>query len=352
MVSSLRAYLLIVMVASMMISGCAQPDKVPADMSNRIEKELGAVEKVTVMSTDGQEVMLDLPTFMKELSGQGKDLQLSETALKQEDVRFTLVLYRKQLAPLVVAVGEGASQFGENTYRGAGAVAFYHWIQKLTGKGLLSQKINTVLLSAEDLAKTRVLGETEIEDIRKTLAAAVPETGASLKQYPLYPNYRLRINSAERPLEVTVLTPTLISVPFGKETHTFHVDGGLFSKLTEWIPPTDKKEEKRLEQLFKASRIRIAATGAMAVESLELEVRKTTVEQGIAHQAVRLLQTAELLKEAPKDPGPEQYRLFFTVNGKEREVIWYAKYFQLDANWFTHNEMAEAQWKLLQSLRK
>ncbi|MGZ0049767.1 hypothetical protein [Brevibacillus gelatini] len=351
MVSSLRAYLFIVMVASMMIAGCAQTDKVPADMSNHIEKELDAVEKVTVMSTDGQEVMLDLPTFMKELAGQGKDLQLSETALKQEDVRFTLVLYRKQLAPLVVAVGEGASQFGENTYRGAGAVAFYQWIQKLTGKGLLSQKINTVLLSAEDISKTRVLGETEMEAIRTVLAAAVPETGATRKQYPLYPNYRLRINSAERPLEVTVLTPTLISVPFGKETHTFHVDGELFSKLTEWIPPAEM-EEMQLEQLFKASKIRIAPTGAMAVEGLELEVRKTTVEQGIAHQAVRLLQTAELLKEAPKEPGPEQYRLYFTVNGKEHELILYDNHFQIDANWFAHHEMADAMWKLLQSARK
>ncbi|MGN7470248.1 hypothetical protein [Brevibacillus sp. SAFN-007a] len=351
MVSSLRAYLFIVMIASMVISGCAQSDKAPVDLSDRIEKELDAVEKVTVMSTDGQEVMLDLPTFKQELPGQGNDLQLSETALQQEDVRFTLVLYRKKSAPLVVAVGEGASQFGENTYRGAGAVAFYHWIQKLTGKGLLSQKMNTVLLSAEDLARTRVLGEPEMEAIRKALATAVPETAASQKQYPLYPNYRLRINSAEKPLEVTVLTPTLISVPFGKETHAFHVDSGLFSKLTGWIPPTDQ-EENELEQLFKASKIRIARTGAMAVENLEWEVRKTTVEQGVAHQTVRLLQTAEGLKSAPKDPGPEQYRLFVTVNGKEREVIFYAAHFQLDAKWFAHNEIAEAQWKLLQSLRK
>ncbi|TGV22349.1 hypothetical protein EN829_045850 [Mesorhizobium sp. M00.F.Ca.ET.186.01.1.1] len=351
MVSSLRAYLLVVMVASMFVSGCAQSDKVPADMNDRIETELGAVEKATVMSTDGQEVMLDLPTFMKELSNQGKDLQLSEEALKQEDVRFTLVLYRKQLAPLVVAVGEGASQFGENTYRGAGAVAFYQWIQKLTGKGLLSQKIDTVLLSADDLGKTRALGEAEADLIRKVLATATPEPGAANKQYALYPNYQMRINATDRPLEVTVLTPTLISVPFGKETHTFRVDGGLFSKLTEWIPPADTGD-KTFEQLFKASQIRISATGAAAAENIEVEVRKTTVEQGIAHQAVRLLQAADLLKEAPKDPGHEQHRLSFFVNGKEREVVLYANYFQLDAKWYIHSEIAENQWKLFQSLRK
>ncbi|MDF2684081.1 MAG: hypothetical protein K0R47_5271, partial [Brevibacillus sp.] len=58
MKSSLRTYLLSIVVACTVMTGCAQDTKVTeADMRDRIGTELGTVEKVTVMSTDGQEVL-------------------------------------------------------------------------------------------------------------------------------------------------------------------------------------------------------------------------------------------------------------------------------------------------------
>lgn len=352
MKSSLRAYLLSILVASMVMTGCAQGSKVTeSDMRDRMETELGGVEKVTVMSTDGQEVVLDLPVFLKELPTQGQDLQLSTEPLKQEDVRFTLVLYRKQLAPLVVTVGEKASQFGESTYRGNGAIYFYQWVHKQMGKGLLAQKFDNALLSADDLSKTIVLAGTELDQIRNVLNTAVPETEKNPKQYPLFPTYKIRVGSTQKPLEVTVLTPTLISVPFGREKHLFHVDGQLFSRMTTWLPPSET-EEQSLERLFKTTRIRLTATGEMVGENRELDVTQTTVEQGIAHQTVRLLQKGTLLEKPPEVAGKEQFQLQFLVNGTERSVVFYPRYFKLDQSWYAHNELVQNVWKLFENLRK
>nr|WP_242071883.1 hypothetical protein [Brevibacillus formosus] len=320
-------------------------------MKDHIEKELGTVDKVTVMSTDGQEVLLDLRLFLQELSGQGQDLQISSEPLKQEDVRFTLVLYRTQQAPLVVTVGESASEFGGHTYRGAGASYFYQWINKLTGKGVLSQKIQSVRLAAEDLGQARVLNELEAEYIRKVMESAVPEVDSRSKQHPLYPNYRMRMNSADKPVEVAILTPTLIAVPFGRETFFFHVEGSLFSRLTEWMPPSNRKDD-RIDQLFKSTRIRITAIGEMNVQDTKLDVTKTTIEQGIAHQSVRVLKNADPLIVPPKEPGKKQYELYFLVNDKEQRIEVYPRYFKYEQTWYIHDELAENVWKLFQSLRK
>lgn len=352
MKASLRAYLYPILVAGLLMAGCSQESKgTDPDMRDRIETDLGAVEKVTVMSTDGQEVMLDLPVFLKELPEQGKDLQISPDLLEQEDVRFTLVLYRRQLAPLVVSVGEKASQYGESTYRGIGAVHFYQWIRSQTGKGLLAQQLNSVLLSADDLSQTRVLGAVESGTIKNMLDAAVPETDQSDKQYPLHPYYRMRINSTEKPLEVTVLTPTLLSVPFGRERLSFHVEGKLFSQLTEWLPPAEMADDS-IEPLFKSTRIRLETTGGKPVQNMELDVIDTTVEQGIAHQAVRLLKTGVPLTETPKLEGSELYRLQFLVNGKERTVVFYPRHFRVEKAWYLHSHLEESVWKLLEPTKK
>lgn len=351
MKSSFCAYLFSILLAGLLLAGCSQENKGSTDMRERIDTELGVVEKVTVMSTDGQEVTLDLPQFLKELPEQGKDLQTSLEPLKQEDVRFTLVIYRKKLAPLVVSVGETASQYGESTYRGGGAVGFYQWILRQTGRGLLSQRMENVLLSAEDLSRTRALGKAETAYIQSVLEGSVAEMEKSSKQYPLHPYYRLRIDGAVRPLEVTVLTPTLISVPFGRETLFFHVQGKLFSKLTEWLPPKDV-EDDLIESLFKSSRIRLEAAGGTAIQDAELTVTDTTVEQGIGHQVVRLLKTGSLLKIVPQQPGQEQFRLHFLVNGQERTFHFYPHYFRVESAWYAHDRLDQTIWKMLAPPKK
>lgn len=336
---SFRAYLFQVLVACMVMTGCSRPDQeMAAGIRASIEAEVGAVEKVTVMSTDGQEVALDRTVFIQGLAEFGKDWQLSAEPLKQEDVRFTLVLYRNQSAPLVVSVGETASQYGESTYRGNDAKQFYRWIRRQTGEGLLAQKVESVQLSADDLSLTKMLQTEEIKAVHELLAGAVPqmEEEQGVKQFPLHPYYRMRIHTGEKPLEMTVLTPTLVSVPFGRETHYYHVEGALFSKLTVWLPPREQEDDP-LQKLHKATLLRVETLGAANVLDKEYSVTQTTVEQGVAHQIVRMLRSAAPLSEPPAQPGPKQYLLHFTGNGVHRTVTFYSNYFQVGDLWFSHH---------------
>ncbi|MDH4617176.1 hypothetical protein [Brevibacillus sp. AY1] len=352
MKSSFRAYLFPLLVAGLVLTGCSQDNQgIKTDMRGSIETELGAVEKVTVMSTDGQEVALELPVFMKELTEQGQDLEVSTEPLDQGEVRFTLVLYRKDLAPLVVPIGEKASQYGDRTFRGNGAKTFYQWVHKQVGTGILAQEMNNIYLSAEDLSSTKLLQDSERDAVKQLLRSADPELEQGVKQYPLHPYYRMRIHSNEKPLEVTVLTPTLISIPFGRETLTFHVEGALFSQLTSWLPPKEKTDDI-YEKLFKANKLRIEKAGRTDVEDHEYDVTTTTKEQGKAHQIVRLIKSATPLPDAPSQPGEKQYVLHFVSSDTKRTIEMYPLTFKLDQSWFSHNNLDHNILKLLDSSRK
>jgi len=351
MKSSFRAYLFCILVAGLLVTGCSQDQDIRSDMRGSIETELGAVEKVTVMSTDGQEIPLNMPVFLEELAEQGKELELSSDPLKQEDVRFTLVLYRKNLAPLVVSVGEKASQYADRTFRGPGAVRFYDWVHRQTGIGIISQEMSSISLTAEDISSTKLLMDSERDIVKQILQAAVPELEQGKRQYPLHPYYRMRIHSNERPIEVTVLTPTLISIPFGRENHIFHVEGSLFSQLTSWLPPREKAVEP-LEKLFKATKLRVDSMGTEGIENKEIDVTATTIKQGLAHEIVRTLKGATLLAEAPSQPGKPRYRLDFVTGDSTRSVIFYPQYVQFEKSWFSHSQADQYVLKLLDSSGK
>ena len=352
MISSFRACLFQVLVAGLLLTGCSQAEQgITPDIRANIGAELGAVEKVTVMSTDGQEVTLDMSVFMNELDKQGDDWELSSEPLKQEDVRFTLVLHRSQSAPLVVSVGETASQYGEHTYKGNHANQFYRWIHRQIGQGLISQKMESVQLSADDLAQTKVLQENEIEVVRKLLATAVPqvEEEQSAKQFPLHPYYKLRIHTGEKRLDVTVLTPTLLSVPFGRETHYFHVEGALFSQLTGWLPPREHENDP-FEKLFKATQLRKESSNPASKEDKMYDVTHTTMDQGIAHEIVRTLKSGTQLAERPEQPGTSRYLLHFTGNGYQRTVTFYPNAFRIENFWFSHRSADQRIAHMLDSI--
>lgn len=351
MKSSFHAYLFRILVAGLLVTGCSQDQTIRSDMRGSIETELGAVEKVTVMSTDGQEIHLNMPVFLEELAEQGNELEESPDPLKQEDVRFTLVLYRKNLAPLVVSVGEKASQYGDRTFRGPGAIRFYDWIHRQTGIGIISQEMNSIFLTAEDLPSTKLLLDSERDAVKQILREAVPEREQGNRQYPLHPYYRMRIHSNERAMEVTVLTPTLISIPFGRETHIFHVEGSLFSQLTSWLPPREKAADS-LEKLFKATKLRVEAIGMEQMENREIDLTASTIKQGMAHEIVRSITRATSLAEAPSQPGKPRFVLHFVTGDSTRSVIFYPQYFQVEKSWFSHNQADQYILKLLDSSGK
>ncbi|MGQ7277266.1 hypothetical protein ACT91Q_04805 [Brevibacillus thermoruber] len=346
---TLRAYVFPVLMAGLLMAGCSEGVKgTESDMKKQLDADLGAVEKVTVLSTDGQEVPLALDEFLKELPEQGKDLQVSPQPLKRDEIRYTLVLYRHKLAPLVVEVGKQASQYGENTYRGPGADRFYQWIHREAGKGLLPAAIQTAVVSAEDLGQTVTLGKTQAEFLQGVLAAATPLSDKEIDQYPLYPHYRLRIDTGGRSLHITMLTPTLVSIPFGRETHYYSIQGSLFSQLTQWLPPR-RTAGDAFDRLFQASKIRVEPSGDARVASVEQSATETTVEQGKAHQCVRLLKGGVALAGQPKSPGSERYRLIFSVEESEVTVHVYDRHIRFNDNWYAHERLDDELLTLLRA---
>lgn len=345
----LGMYLFPVLMAGLLLAGCSENMQgQPADMKKQIDAELGSIERITVLSTDGVEVPLELPTFLKELTEQGSDLQKSDQPLAREEIRYTLVLYRAKLAPLVVEIGEQASQYGENTYRGQGAVKFYQWIYKQAGKGLLSGTYRSTVLSAVDLNQTLTLDKDQTLAVQEVLVTAEPLMEKERHQYPLYPYYQMRVDTGERMLDATLLTPTMIAVPFGRETQYYRIQGSLFSQFTQWMPPR-KMTDDSFQQLYQAATIRLIATGAEAKGSVEKKSTETTVEQGMAHHCVRLLKNSTLLSQEPKNHGAEKYQLSFAVGDTVHTVYFYDRFFRYQENWYAQDKLEEEIFRLLGS---
>ncbi|MEJ8546504.1 hypothetical protein [Brevibacillus borstelensis] len=344
---NLRTYLFPVLMAGLLLAGCAENSNgQPDDMKKQIDNELGSVEKVTVLSTDGVEVPLELQTFLKELPQQGGDLQKSDQLLARDEIRYTLVLYRAKQAPLVVEVGEQASQYGENTYRGQGAVKLYQWIYRQAGMGLISGTYRNAVLSAVDLNQTLSLDNGQTEVVQQTFLAAEPLAEKEKQQYPLHPYYQLRIDTGERMLDVTLLTPTMIAIPFGRETQYYRIQGSLFSKLTQWMPPR-KTTDDSFQQLYQATTIRLVATGDEKVAAMEQKPTETTVEQGMAHQCIRLLKNSVPLAKAPQNAGQERYQLTFIVGEKNLTIHFFNDYFRYQGKWYAQNKLDDEIMRLL-----
>jgi hypothetical protein len=352
MKNQLRAYLLPVLLVGLFVAGCSTEgaNRNASEMKKRIEVEVGGIEKGSVLSTDGQEVSLDLHAFLNDLTAQGRELQLSDKPLQREDVRYTLILHRNTAAPLVIEVGEQASQFGNQTYRGSGAVKFYRSIRGQAGKRLLQGSIRSVELSAADRAQTLLLKQQEAAAVWQSLQSA--ETLDDVpRQYPLYPHYRIKLDTGERTVEATVLTPTLLSVPFGKETHYFRIPGSLFSSLTEWLPPQNGKSDP-FEPLFKTTQIRIEPVKDRSVKAQTRKMSETAVEQALVHQCVRLVKDGTLRDGQHAQPQQARFRLTLTGYGTETSMYVFDRYILHDGRVYTHPELEMTIRDLLAQMAK
>jgi hypothetical protein len=350
--NSLRAYVLPALFACLLLSGCSDaPNRHLTEMKKKLDVEIGTVEKASVLSADGQEIPIDLASFTQGLAEQGKDLQLSSDPIRREDVRYTLILYRKVEAPLVIEVGAQASQFANKTYRGSGAEKFYRWIREITGKSLFQADIRAVEAAAVDLARSVSLSQEDTAFVWQSLRAAEYVEAAESKQYPLYPHYRLKLDTGENVLAATVLTPTLLSVEVGEEKHYYRTDSSLFSRLTEWLPLQEASADS-IDSLFKATEIRIVPGSDKNVRALERKIAASTVEQALSHEVIRQLKRAVPSPRDVKLPKQEKYSLVFTVNGTHKTIRIFERYFVMNGQPFSHQMLDQKILTMLYSLKK
>lgn len=334
-----RTYLLTGLFACLLLTACSKGSNQHLnEMKKQLDVEIGTIDKVSVLSTDGQEFPIDLDAFTGDLTQQGRDLQQSDTPIKREDVRYTVILYRKIEAPLVIEVGTQASQLANKTYRGNGAERFYRWIRDITGHSLFRAEIRNVEVTADDINQSISLSDGPTGEVWQILRTAEHVDAVEGKQYPLYPHYRLKLDTGNNVLEATILTPTLLAVKVGAETHYFRVNSELFSKLTQWLPLREKSADS-FDTLFKASEIRIIPTGDKTVSMLERKLADSTFDQALSHELVRLLKRGIPASRDLSLPKQEKFKLVFVINGEDKEIRMYEQYFAMNGQNYAHLQL-------------
>jgi hypothetical protein len=319
---------------------------------NRLNVELKTIEKVSVLSTDGQEVTLNLPVFLGELDKQGKELHQTARPLQSAELRYTLIVQRRGDAPLVIEVGKEASQIGNLTYSGSSAVNFYHWIRELTAGSLFTtMQIQKGDLHAGDLNRSLSLDERQIAEITSYLRNAKYHPIEDGKHYPLYPDYRLKLENGERTMEITLLTPTLLSVQLGRETLQYDVSGQLFSLLTEWLP-LHASAGNPLDQLYKTRECELVPGRLSQAKKQSWKMDQSIEIQAILHQIIRKLHEGVPAEQSAAVSGREQYSLLFQVNGKEHVLKMYEQVFSLDGKYYRHRHLDKTVLQLLGSMQK
>ena len=317
-------------VCFLLVACSNQPTGTGSTAQDELIRQLGTVEKVSVLSTDGTELPLELRDFSHEIAERAAPLQRAATPLAPDQVKFTLIVHRADLAPLVIEVGSKVSQVGEVAYAGEGAEALYQWTREEIGQSLFHHEgVYAIQLTAADQGRTYTLSQEESSFVWKSLQAATYQHKLEQLSYPLYPAYQLELDLGERVLDVAVLTPGLLSVRFGDEVLHYRVTGELFSKLTEWLPPHDQTEGDPLNTLFKATKVQITGTDKSG-HAQTWVIGESIEEQGRAHQLVRLLKQATPLKQPPALPEKPLFTLAFQLPGGEQRIDLYEK-------WFTYN---------------
>lgn len=217
-------------IGCLLLTSCSQ-----VVSKNQMDVELEAVEQVSVLSADGQEIQLPLPLFLGEIEKQGKQLRPTDKKLMQSDLRYTLLVRRRSESPLVVQIGRNMSQLGTVTYEGTGAGHFYHWIRELTAGSIFTPKLRNGEIRANGLNRQMVLEEKQREELASLLQRAVYKPVEEISVPPLFPDYQLKLDYGQRTTEVSMLTPTVAAVRFGNDTLYYDIPEQLYARLSEWL---------------------------------------------------------------------------------------------------------------------
>ncbi|MFM1650799.1 hypothetical protein ACI7RC_01715 [Brevibacillus sp. B_LB10_24] len=319
----------------LILYGCsANPQKPNAAERNLIVQNVDSVEKVSVLTTEGQDIPLDVKDFSRGLLELTGEVTTADQPLPEKDVKFSLIVYRAVEAPLIIDVGENVCRIGEASYSGPGARNFYSWVRELIGAALFQQdQVESVDIVASDLNMSQFLQKQEANELWEYLRSGEYREKPGNRQFPLYPYYRLKFDTGRNIMEVTVLTPALVSVKMGKEIIYYHVSGQMFAWLTGKLP-LQQPDEETVHMLFKASGVKLLPAGGKA-EALDWKVADSIVQQGIVHQVVRVLQHGTALAGKPEQAANRaEYVLRFTVGEKVTEVAVYEHAFSTGGSWF------------------
>ncbi len=333
-------FLLCSVMALLFVAGCSNASGKPSIQErNVLVSKLDAVEKVSVLTTDGEEIFLDMSAIKKEFPQTSQEIYRSTDRLKESDVRYTLLAYRQNQAPLVFEIGEMACQFEDVTYRGKDARTFYQKIAELAGRALLAgQHVQSIELSAVDKGDLVHLKNTQSQELWQIFRQASYQVKPDLVPYPLYPLYSLKLDFGNRVREITVLTPSLVTFKLGNDVLYFRVSGSLFSLLTKQIAPKPA-ENDRFDQLFRADKIYILSSANKA--QMISDAADPIIWESMAHQFIRALKEGSPREQKTSGAEKEIYKIILTMGNTKKEISVFESGFVFDGRVFKQHRIVK-----------
>ncbi|RNB91893.1 hypothetical protein EDM56_03840 [Brevibacillus fluminis] len=333
----LHAWTMFLAILACSISaGCSEVTTKPvtdndSHATSKIQEQFGTIDKVSVMTTDGQEIFLDKKEFMQNAEKMAAFLPQELEKVKTDDARFTLIVYRSQSAPFVLEIGPGSEAMN----------VLYHWIRKETAEVVFQQiHIRTLELSATDLDQHYIPTDEETAKINKLLTSATFSETTEPLQYSLYPGYQLVINTPERAIAARLLSPSLIGLSLGKEHLFYTVSTDLFSAVANWLPPEKEGVRDVFDPLLQATKVILAPTGEGMSDTLTYDPAESSRYMGLLHETVRELKRAHPLSTPSPTTSPAYYLRVMTGN-TEHTIRVYGDTFRYEGKMYQQSKLQE-----------
>lgn len=342
----LHAWMMFLAILACSLSaGCSEVTTMPErDLENHsnLQAQFGTIDKVSVMTTDGQEIYLNKNEFLEHVAKEEALLSGDLQNVKTEDVRFTLIVYRAQSAPFVLEIGSGNKKTD----------AFYQWIRKEAAEEAFRQlHVRTLEVEATDLNQHYLPTDEETAKISNMLSYATYSDSAQTAQYSLYPGYQMVINTGERSVVVKLLSPSLIGLTLGKEQLFYTVSTDLFSLMADWLPPEPTRANDVFDPLLRATKVILAPSGDASADTVTFDPGDSTRHLGLLHETVRELKQAKS-SAAPVPTDPPAFSLRIQVGETEHIVRIYGDTFRFQGKMYQQPKLKELMDEYRQILLK
>lgn len=318
----------------MILSGCSTaPGKTTEQDRNLFASKIDSVKQVSVITTDGQEIVLESAKVKQALPQTTKEIYRSTDRLRESDVRYTLLAYRENQAPLVIEVGEWACQFEDTTYRGLDTQSFYQSIAELTGQALFTgTNLQSIQLSALDKEDKVNLTQEQTQQLWQIIKQAKYQVKPEMIPYPLFPHYQLQLDFGDRIREMSLLTPSLVTIQVGEDVLYYRVSSSLFSLLTNYITP-QPDEQNPIDPLFKASGI-FLSTPDQQDQMKNPTLKDPILWESLAHQFVRILKQGVPAKQAIPTEEKAKFKVTLLIGETRKEIDVFSNHFRMDGKMF------------------
>jgi hypothetical protein len=249
--------------------------------------------KVSLISQEGMEVILDPALFQKEWDDYTESV--NDTSTTPYDYIYTVVAWDKRNQPYVIQVSESGIKVGKNYFVGDNISHFVQWMKRSIGQEYLkSISMERMTLQANDIGMKKQIPEEHATEIYELIQTATLVKGKARIDSPLYPYYQIDVEfSGKDFLQLDVLSPSLLSFQDGSDRWYYQLNDSVFSYLTKVIPITDFTSQ-HLKHLYEADEM-IARQNNSIVKISE-QFDDALMAESTIHKTSRLLSQAVTLE--------------------------------------------------------